>query len=46
MNKKNYVAPSVEVVEMDVQESLLAGSGEQNGSIENGYTSGFDSEWD
>ena len=27
MNKKDYVAPSVEVVVMEIQESLLAGSG-------------------
>ena len=32
MNKKDYVAPSVEVVVMEIQESLLAGSGSDGGT--------------
>lgn len=51
MNKKYYVAPSVEVVEMKFQGSLLAGSGEQGethekeGDIEDGKLSNF-FDWD
>ncbi len=32
MNKKDYVTPSVEVVVMEIQESLLAGSGGDGGT--------------
>ena len=51
MNKKYYVAPSVEVLEMKFQGSLLAGSGEQGetheeeGDIEDGKLSNF-FDWD
>ena len=45
MNRKDYVAPSVEVVEMQIQGSLLAGSNEQNGSIENAGLNGFE-DWE
>ena len=44
--KKNYVAPSMEVVEMEMQGSLLAGSSVQNDSIEDGNLNGFDDGWE
>lgn len=44
MNRKDYVAPSVEVVEMQIQGSLLAGS-DQNASIENAGLNNFE-EWE
>lgn len=52
MNKKHYVAPSVEVVEMKFQGSLLAGSGgqdephEEKGDIEDGELHNFNFDWD
>lgn len=46
MTKRDYVAPSVEVVEMEIQTSLLAGSGEQRSTIEDGNLNGFDDEWE
>ena len=52
MNKKYYVAPSVEVLEMKFQGSLLAGSGEQGetheeeGDIEAGGLYNFSLDWD
>ncbi len=46
MNKKSYVAPSVEVVEMGIQESLLAGSDVNSTSIEDGNLNNFDEDWE
>ncbi len=43
--RKNYEAPAMELVELKVQGSLLAGSG-MNGNIEeNGNLNGFDESW-
>ncbi len=40
--KKNYEAPAMEVVELKLQGSLLAGSSLNNESIEDGTLNGFD----
>ncbi len=44
--RKDYKTPATEVVELEMQGSLLAGSGEQNGSIEDGKLKGFDEDWE
>ena len=44
--KKCYVAPSVEVVCVELQGSLLETSGVPKGSVENGKLNGFDDDWD
>ncbi len=36
--KEHYEAPSMEVVELKLQDSLLAGSNEQNGSFDRDAT--------
>lgn len=49
MNKKDrkpYVSPSIEVVKVSVQASLLASSVEVTGSIENGNLKDFDENWE
>ena len=44
--KKCYVAPSVEVVCVELQGSLLDVSGVPKGNVENGKLNGFDDDWD
>lgn len=44
--RKDYKTPATEVVELEMQGSLLAGSGEQNGSVEDGKLNGFDEDWE
>lgn len=44
--RKDYKTPATEVVELEMQGSLLAGSGEQNVSIEDGKLKGFDEDWE
>lgn len=45
--KKEYVSPSMEVVKMEVQGSLLADSSNvQASSMEDGQLNGFDNEWE
>ncbi len=43
--RKNYEAPAMELVELKVQGSLLAGSS-MNGDIESGNLNGFDDSWE
>ncbi len=43
--RKNYEAPAMEVVELKLQGSLLAGSDLNGTSIEGGNISGFEDEW-
>ncbi len=46
MNKKSYVTPSVEVVEMGIQESLLTSSDVNSTSIEDGKLNNFADDWE
>ncbi len=46
MDKKDYVTPSVEVMEMGTRESLLAGSDLSSSSIEEGELNDFDTSWE
>ncbi len=43
--RKNYEAPAMELVELKVQGSLLAGSS-MKGDIENGNLNGFEDSWE
>ena len=46
-HKKNYEAPAMEVVELKLQGSLLAGSSLESTLFEDEATlDGFDSDWD
>ena len=45
-HKKNYEAPAMEVVELKLQGSLLAGSSLESTSFEDAELDGFDSSWD
>lgn len=42
--RKNYVAPTMEVVELELQGSLLASS-DYDATIENGNLEGFEDGW-
>ncbi len=44
-HKKNYEAPAMEVVELKLQGSLLAGSSLE-GTMEDAGLNGFDEDWD
>ena len=44
--RKDYKTPATEVVELEMQGSLLAGSGENNATIEQGKLNGFDEDWE
>ena len=44
-HKKNYEAPAMEVVELKLQGSLLAGSG-MEGTMEDTGLDGFDDTWE
>ena len=45
-HKKNYEAPAMEVVELKLQGSLLAGSSLESTSFEDAELNNFDSNWD
>lgn len=46
MKKKEYVAPQLEVMEMEMQGCLLAGSRQQDtDATETGTLDNFDSDW-
>lgn len=47
MKKKEYLAPTMEVVEMQGKQSLLAGSNASTSanSVEDGTLEGFDNGW-
>ena len=44
--RKNYEAPAMEVVELKLQGSLLAGSSLESTSFEDAELNNFDSNWD
>ena len=44
--RKIYEAPAMEVVELKLQGSLLAGSSLESTSFEDAELDGFDSDWD
>ena len=44
-HKKNYEAPAMEVVELELQGSLLASSSVESTSFEDGELNGFDDDW-
>ena len=48
MKKKTYVAPSVMTVEMEIQGSLLAASGDSTKSttVENANIRNFEDDWE
>ncbi len=45
MERKNYVAPAAETVELASGNSLLEDSGTSKATIERGKMEGFDDDW-